>query len=127
MGLKQLRHSVLAIWLGLFTMLVVSVQQWQLSSDVIAAAAADAHSQDVAVHHPPDCPMGKSGGHSHRGHADCKVCGVLAALTAVTLPVVLAPVPPSELVTAAPVATPVVSRAGLSGSPYKSRGPPASA
>lgn len=105
-------------------MMGISVQQWQLASDVMAAATADAHAPAVAVEHPADCPMGKMGGHTHKGHADCKVCGVLAALTAVTLPVVLFAIPPAELASAAPVAAPVASRAGLAAAPYESRGPP---
>jgi hypothetical protein len=129
MNLKRLRHSILAIWLGLFTLTVISVQQLQLSTDVVAAAAADAQAPGqtpaVAAHHPDGCP--NAGGHTHKGHADCKVCGVLAALTAVTLPVLLLPAPPSALASAAPVAAPVASRAGLPAAPYESRGPPYSA
>ncbi len=41
------------------------------------------------------------GGHTHKGHADCAVCGAVAAMAALTLPTTLAFHVPTEF--AAPV------------------------
>jgi hypothetical protein len=124
MSLKQLRHSAIAIWLGLFTLAVIGLEQYQLAGNVMAAAVAEPHGATQLAHHTPDCPMHDAAGHTHKGHADCAVCGVLATLAAVTLPTIAAPTVPRQVAESRPIAAPIVAAIGRPLAPYSSRGPP---
>jgi hypothetical protein len=124
MNLKRLRRSILALWLGVLTLAVSGIEQTQLTNNVMVAVAADADSPATLAAHPANCPMHNTGGHTHKGHADCALCGGLAALTAVTLPVLILAPAPQELAEASRIDVPPASVLGLCASPYSSRAPP---
>jgi hypothetical protein len=137
--MRVLRHFsrlTFAFWLGLLALMASGVEQYQLSTNVIQTAFAEARAgvTGVSGHFMPDGtfmagPMShdmarEAGGHTHKGHMDCEVCGALAALAAFTLPslIVLAPpigfaLPERAAVLRAPVLADISS-------PYSSRAPP---
>ncbi|TAK99624.1 MAG: DUF2946 domain-containing protein [Rhodospirillaceae bacterium] len=124
MNLKRLRRSIIALWFGVFTLAVSGVEQNQLAANVMVAATTDAGVSVGSTIHPADCPMHNAGGHTHKGHADCAICGSLAALTAVTLSAAVVPLAPPELADASPIDIPRTSVLDLRPSPYSSRAPP---
>jgi len=141
MFFRKLRHSFLAFWLGLLALGACGVEQYQLNGSVLWAAITEAggsqlaHSPDhanvtggaefqVSPKMPADCPMRTAAGHTHRGHADCPLCGAEAALALFTFAVIVlffgpavSPQPPwaFEAIAASDHSTP---------SPYRSRAPP---
>jgi len=116
-GLSQL---VLAFWLGILALAANAIEQQQLNTNVLEVAVAELgdHGQTsvghARYHIMPDgrVMMGTmggeasstdretvhhhdTGGHTHRGHSDCEVCGAVAAMAAFTLPVLaFVPLPP---------------------------------
>ena len=124
MSLKRLRRSLFTLWFGIFTLAVSGVEQNQLAGNVMLAAVVDGGVHVGPTVHPGDCPIHSAGGHTHKGHADCAVCGVLAALTAVTLPAIAVPILPRERAEASRGDLPMVLTIGLPPSPYNSRAPP---
>jgi hypothetical protein len=82
-------------WLGLLALVASTFQQAQLAYNVVNVAVQEAgnHSGTHAYHVMPDGMVmangamdasATKGGHTHRGHTDCKLCGVEAALAFVT-------------------------------------------
>lgn len=101
----RLHRFRLALLLGLLALTICGISQNQLSSNVLTAALSDAgahntHDHPMSGHFMPDGtympgPMAghaddgsHDGGHTHKGHADCAVCGVVAAMAGFTVPVV---------------------------------------
>jgi hypothetical protein len=122
MILRALRHFGFAVWLGAIALAASGIQQGQLSANVVTAAIDDAAmmakmGHDMAHHHG-------AGGHTHKGHADCEVCGVVAALAFVTIPVA-ALVPAPQLFALAPnTFTAQFTLPATRSAPYASRAPP---
>lgn len=146
MGLRKLRCGI-AFWLGLLALTVSGLAQNDLSTNVLIASLADAANPDAAHHghasghsmpdgtwmagdmggmpdrHEYNDPA-TNGGHSHKGHSDCVLCGPLAAMAAFTQP------PPLLLILPdASVITPYrsVERDFVMSAlrtPYSSRAPP---
>jgi hypothetical protein len=83
-------------WLGLLALVASTFQQAELAYNVVNVAVQEAgssHHGTHAYHVMPDGTVmadgamdasATAGGHTHRGHADCKLCGVEAALSFVT-------------------------------------------
>jgi hypothetical protein len=137
--LLRLHHFSFALWLGVLALAVSGVAQNQLSSNVVVAAlqsagGAGGHFMPDGsfmagpmggadhAHHHSDGPDG--GGHTHKGHADCSVCGVVASMAALSLPV-LATVSLSDIFAKPPswrTARAVFTAAPYA--PYASRAPP---
>lgn len=136
-------------WLGLLALMVSGLAQNDLSINVLNAAltephhdgSAHSHEKAAAGHYMPDGTwmagdMGgmahcdeytdpaKNGGHSHKGHADCVLCGPLAAMASFTQPPpVLLVLPDASVITAYRSAERnIVTTA--SRAPYASRAPP---
>ena len=97
--MKRLRHSFAAIWLGLLALVASGLEQNQLNASILWAGIGESSAQSttsVPVDHttstashaqmamPADCPMHNMGGHTHRGHSDCALCGAQGALAAFT-------------------------------------------
>ena len=147
MGLRKLRCGI-AFWLGLLALTVSGLGQNDLSINVLNAALTDIanpdpdhHGQHVSGHYMPDGTwmagdMGgmahcdeytdpaKNGGHSHKGHSDCVLCGPLAAMASFTQPPpVLLELPEVSVVTAYRSAEREIVLAAQS-APYASRAPP---
>jgi hypothetical protein len=148
MKVRKLRCG-LSFWLGLLALLVSGLAQNDLSRNVIEVALAaspqngggHSHDHSSGGHFMPDGTwmaggMGgaahndgytdpaKNGGHSHKGHADCVLCGPLAAMASFTSPPpILLKLPEVRVIT--------VYRSGESKfllaaprAPYASRAPP---
>ncbi len=147
MGLRKLRCGI-AFLLGLLALMVSGLSQNDLSANVLAAALTEtanpdtAHNgQHAAGHYMPDGTwmagdMGgtahcdehtdpaKNGGHSHKGHSDCVLCGPLAAMAAFTYPpLVLLTLPDARAITVYRSAEHDVVLAATR-APYSSRAPP---
>lgn len=151
--MRSLRHIGIAFWLALLALTVSGVAQTQLGVNVVAAALTSSHSSSNghhahsgnAGHYMPDgtfmaggmpgvetasvprhqgADPAQEGGHTHKGHADCILCGLVATMASLTQP------PP--VLVALPGALPapllvfrereVVHVAALR--PYSSRAPP---
>lgn len=148
MKVRKLRCG-LSFWLGLLALLVSGIAQNDLSRNVIEVALAaspqngGSHSYDHssgghfmpdgtwmaggvggAAHNDGYTDPAKNGGHSHKGHADCVLCGPLAARASFTSPPpVLLKLPEARVL--------AVYRSGESKfvlavprAPYASRAPP---
>jgi len=140
------------LWLGLLALTAGGLMQNQLARDVVVAtlndhqhpgasgghfmpdgtymagpmhgghgdhqaAAHDGHHGDHSDHH-------SQGGHTHKGHADCDVCGLVASMAALSVPVLDTIVLP-EVFAAPPSAYAlgnIHTRALYA--PYASRAPP---
>ena len=85
---------------------------------VAAQAPATPTSHDhSAGHHGP-------GGHTHKGHADCAVCGVVAVMAALTLPAALIIEVPRDVSRPPHAAKADTIRTAARYAPYSSRAPP---
>jgi len=138
MSPRRLRRSILPLCLGFLAIFASAFQQGQLASNVAWAVAShgttavadiQAHTDhDIAVAEqaamPDDCPMHQKGGHTHRGHADCAVCGPQGTIASFTLTAVaFVPIPPSpQGIVQIPV--PASETSEQRPSPYSSRAPP---
>ncbi len=137
MRFVRLRHFVL--WLGLLALTASGIAQNQLSINVLTAAIGG-HAHDAAGGHVmPDGTFmagsmdvstsgGKSQpdatGHTHKGHADCSMCGAVAAMTSVSVPVANTFIVPAAFAFShAQAAVDVISTRALY-APYASRAPP---
>jgi hypothetical protein len=134
----RLRHFCMAFWLGLLALAANGLEQQQLNTNVLVALSTDlaaGHGGASGTHVMPDGTVMAgtmaddhaargAGGHTHKGHADCEVCGAVAAMAAITLPILpCVPLPTpqyqagaSAAFTAATLAEPYP--------PYASRAPP---
>jgi len=147
MGLRKFRCGI-AFWLGLLALTVSGLAQNDLSTNVLAAGLTDPsnpdaahHDQHASGHYMPDGTwmagdMGgmahcdeytdpaKNGGHSHKGHSDCVLCGPLADMAAFTYPpLVLLALPDARAITVYRSAEHDVVLAAAR-APYSSRAPP---
>ena len=131
----------MALWLGIIALAANAFEQQQLTTNILVATAADpapkagfhvmpdgtamagsmVHADGPsAIHRTTDAD-----GHTHRGHADCEICGTVAAMAAFTLPSLPEmPLPLSQLHVASP-ADPQAAHTARPYSPYASRAPPA--
>lgn len=92
--MRLLHRLGFALWLGLLALSVSGTAQTQLSLNVFNATLTDSHAD--GEHTMPDGiymagPMHDRGsdqqGHTHKGHADCSLCGVVASMAAIAVPV----------------------------------------
>lgn len=145
--MSLLRRLRLTFWLGLLAVLASGTAQHQLSFNVLDAALKNS-AHEIAGHYMPDgtfmagamhgsalgsaqgsihgdhTDASQDAGHTHKGHADCNMCGAVAAMAAVTLSAPLA-VPPPSIIDDSPA--PVLESALLARrtfAPYASRAPP---
>lgn len=127
-------------WIGLIAVAAINLAQTQLSSNIIVAALSGERQHGASGGHTMpdgtfiagpmlgqiDCraPQDESdaGGHTHKGHADCQVCGAVAAMASLSaasaqslrLPDLFCAPPPligRMVFIAAPAATPYAPRA----------------
>lgn len=133
--MRLLHRLGFALWLGLLALSVSGTAQTQLSLNIINAALTDTHA--AGGHYMPDGTYmagsmhthgsddgADSQGHTHKGHADCSLCGLVASMAAITVPVLDAVLMPEAF--AAPVSA-IASRAIYAKAlhaPYASRAPP---
>ena len=132
-------RAFFAIWLAIAALTTNGFAQQQLGFDVIAATAAG-DSTHSAVHVMPDGTVmagvmagsmahaaGDShatAGHTHKGHADCDICGVVADMAGFTLTTLaILPLPPERHAGFIP-ATPDTQARTAAAPPYSSRAPP---
>ena len=136
--MKLLRRLRLTFWLGLLALMASGTAQHQLSFNILDAALTN-HSH-VAGHYMPDgtfmagsmhgeahadhTDTPQNAGHTHKGHADCNMCGAVAAMAAVTLSTPLAVPPPAVIIETHVVALNSVLRIRREHAPYASRAPP---
>lgn len=127
MMLRALRHTSFAFWLGLLALVFAGVQQQQLATSVVEGAVADAQMLKLMGHTMAQMEQQHQhhdGGHTHKGHADCAVCGATDALAFVTVsvpPPVLPPIAAASFV-CRPAQT--FELAAVFAASYSSRGPP---
>lgn len=141
MSLRVLHRFGFALLLGLVALTASSVAQNQLSSSVLFAALNPEPGQDMGGHYMPDgtymagpmsamadCqPAGLSeqaAGHTHRGHADCDMCGVAAAMAALSVPALDIVLVPDVFAAPAIGAVARFVLTDASYAPYASRAPP---
>jgi hypothetical protein len=138
--MRRLSRFALALWIAVLALTAGAVEQQQLASTVIAVTLAEAGGHAVGHYMPDGTYMAGSmasaaeshagheaGGHTHKGHADCEVCGTLAAMAGFTLPVIGGIIFPPRF-TLPPNVTAVAALAiARPPAPYASRAPPANA
>jgi len=137
----RLHRLGFALWLGLLALTASGVAQNQLSTNVLVAALDTAAGRAPAGHYMPDgtfmagsmsgmshadhhSDSPDAGGHTHKGHADCSMCGVVASMAALSVPVLDAILVPDVFAKSLskPGARSVV--VGRHYAPYSSRAPP---
>ena len=124
MMLRALRHTAFAFWLGLLTLAVAGVQQGQLATDVVEGAIADAQMLKLMGHTVAQMEQHQhhqEGGHTHKGHADCAVCGAIDVLAFVTVSVPPPILPPIASASPAYVPTQTFTLAAVFAASYSSR------
>src|SRR5579883_1139603 len=94
MRLRSLSHIALAFWLGLLALTANALEEQQRTTSVVEVALGGDAGPSSGTHIMPDGrvmtgPMGRQGGHTHKGHADCVICGTAAAVAGFTLPALL--------------------------------------
>ncbi len=129
MMLRALRHVGFAFWLGVLTLVVGAVQQGQLSTSTIDGAFADASmmkrmGHTMAQHQTAQHAQHDGAGHTHKGHADCAVCGATDALAFLTVAVALPIILPPVLTPATDQAAFAFALTAASAASYASRAPP---
>ena len=141
MRLRGLHRFGFALWLGLLALTASGIAQNQLSTNVLIAKLAESGSHAASGHYMPDgtfmagpmsdmadCQPGdaakNSDGHTHKGHADCTLCGAVAAMAALTLSVAESVLVPD--IFAAPDSWPSAPSIFFAAprAPYASRAPP---
>ena len=129
--MRLLHRLGFALWLGLLALSVSGAAQIQLSQNVINATLTDSHGD--GGHYMPDGtymagPMHDHGadsqGHTHKGHADCSLCGVVASMAAIAVPVLDAFVVPESFRAPAPSILAQAFYTKATRAPYASRAPP---
>ncbi|MBX7200499.1 MAG: DUF2946 family protein [Rhodospirillaceae bacterium] len=135
MRFQGLPRAFFALWLALAALAANAFEQRALGFNVIAATAEAAPTGALAgaTHVMPDGtvmagPMGHAhetpGGHTHKGHADCELCGFIADMAAFTLAsLTVLPQPPETFAGYVPAA-PNAQRSAAARPPYASRAPP---
>jgi len=148
MSLSAFRRLGFAAWLVAIALIASAAAQNQLSINVIEAtterAAAPLPADPHAHHHdhvqhmaaapaampmaPAPMPAGHDhhapGGHTHKGHADCAVCGAVAAMAALTLPATLVVDVPTDFARPANLTHAEFVRRSARYALYISRAPP---
>jgi len=131
-----------AAWLVAIALIANAAAQNQLALNVVEAATVQAtpaatpvdphaHHHDHAQHMaaakaaPHAAHQHHAGGHTHKGHADCALCGAVAVMAALTLPATIMMQNPREIV--AQAVTIRAEHVALLAQypPYSSRAPPA--
>jgi len=133
--MRLLHRLGFALWLGLLALTVSGTAQTQLSLNVINAALTDNHA--AGGHYMPDGTWMAGSmhggshehgpddqGHTHKGHADCSLCGLVASMAAITVPVLDVVIVPDAFTIPPAVARPQSFTAAAGYSPYASRAPP---
>lgn len=142
MSLSAFRRLGFAAWLVALALIANLAAQNQLALNVVeatteqAAAPADPHAgHDHHAHHAAAAPVSAApaearhnhhapGGHTHKGHADCAVCGVVATMAALTLPATVFVHVPSSFARPADIVAADVIRPAARYALYISRAPP---
>jgi hypothetical protein len=145
MLLSAFRRLGFAAWLVAIALIANLAAQNQLALNVVEAtterAVAPAVSADPHAHHrnhaqhtdhtataPAPAPASHAhhapGGHTHKGHADCALCGVVATMAALTLPSTVLFNLPAEPAQARPLSHVDIVRIAGRHTPYSSRAPP---
>jgi hypothetical protein len=135
--MRRLSRIAFALWIAVLALTAGAVEQQQLASTVITVTLAEAGGHTVG-HIMPDGTFmsgkmdghGEShqpGGHTHQGHADCDVCGTLAAMAGFTLPIIGGMVLPPRFDLPHAVAPARILAIARLPAPYTSRAPPANA
>ncbi len=150
MSLARLRRLGFAAWLVAIALIANAAAQNQLALNVVDAATEQAapaaipaqttagphahhdHAAHMAamqaaaaqVEHAAHQHHAGSGGHTHKGHADCSVCGAVAVMAALTLPATLVLDIPRDVVRSAEMAVASVIRTAARYERYNSRAPP---
>lgn len=135
MCLKGLHRFGLALWIALLALTAGGVAQNQLSFSVLQATLSAEPGHEMLGHYMPDGtfmagPMAAAldtparDGHTHKGHADCALCGVVASMAAIAVPVLDTVIVPDVFAT--PPSTRVAPRRLTDAfyTPYASRAPP---
>lgn len=134
----------IALWLGIITLAANAFEQQQFSANVITVQLAGLGNRHTGFHVMPDGTvmagdmsadtrpsLGENqapdaGGHTHKGHLDCHVCGTIAAMAAFTLPILaVAPLSPA-IFAFVPHARYTAPLQAAYYTPYSSRAPPVS-
>ncbi len=126
MMLRALRHAGFAFWLGLLTLVLGGIQQGQLSTSVVEGAIADAQMMKLMGHTVAQMEQHQhhGAGHTHKGHADCAVCGATDAFAFVIVSVPLPVLPPIATASVVPVPAETFSLAAVFAASYSSRASP---
>jgi hypothetical protein len=137
MTLRRLHRLGFALWLGLVALTASGIAQNQLSTNVLVAAVTEGGQS--ASHVMPDGSVmagsmahgshahdhqADASGHSHKGHADCTLCGPVAAMAAFMVPVADVIPLPRVFATPGPIATAHITFFSAPRAPYASRAPP---
>lgn len=143
MSLAGLRRLGFAAWLVAIALIANAAAQNQLALNVVEAtnerAAAPATPVDPHAHHDHaqhvaamQAPAQAShqhragpGGHTHKGHADCAVCGAVAIMAGLTLPAAIIFDLPRNFARPADPARAEIIRTAARYARYLSRAPPA--
>lgn len=131
-------RAFFALSLAIAALTVNAAQQRELGFNVIAATA-----EAPAFHVMPDGSVmagdmgvvapearhhhaahGSAGGHTHRGHADCDLCGFVADMGAFTLAAVTILPQPPEILAGYVQTAPQTRHFAAPSPPYASRAPP---
>ena len=126
--MRLLHRLGFALWLGLLALATSGVAQNQLSLNVITATLSGP--EQAAGHYMPDGTFmagsmdASHDGHTHKGHADCALCGVVASMAAVTVPVLDAVFVPDIFSTPPHIVATSFAELGAAFAPYASRAPP---
>ena len=141
MSLSRLRRFGAVLLFSLLALAASTVAQNQLSNNVLLAALEGETIVPGAGHYMPDgtfmagpmADMGhaahhtipaQNGGHTHKGHADCSLCGAVAAMGSLVVPVFEAVLVPESFdrPRSWPAAYSVIAERVYE--PYLSRAPP---
>ena len=112
----------LAARAGLLALLVNAFYPVPLTINVVAALADEATRLEAAGPHAHPGPA--KGGHTHRGHADCALCGAMGGLACFSLPPLEVLALPADFVGVAPAAVAVAASPIDAPAGYRSRAPP---
>ena len=132
MSQRGLNRFGFALWIGLLALTASGIAQNQLSTNVLVAAINPDSTGAAGGHYMPDGtfmagPMHKAptqDGHTHKGHADCALCSVVAAMAALAVPVLDTVIVPDTFATPVDWRVASLRFTHASYAPYASRAPP---
>lgn len=126
--MRLLHRLGFALWIGLLALSVSGTAQTQLSLNIINAAIAPETSHIMPDGTYMAGSMHDHGadqqGHTHKGHADCSLCGLVASMAAISVPVQGAVISPDVLTVPAHARYSQAVAARALHAPYASRAPP---